>query len=140
MPRIWALVSLKNFSVERTRWAATWRIARELGPCSDNAAVREYHEMMHPALFELLARMAKDAERKQKPLVLFGESAADPVRVPFYLGVGYRSFSLAPVRLRGVGKVLARYSIEECRRIAARILEAPRALDVQKILVSLEVE
>lgn len=106
----------------------------------DNAAVREYHEMMHPALFELLARMAKDAERKQKPLVLFGESAADPVRVPFYLGVGYRSFSLAPVRLRGVGKVLARYSIEECRRIAARILEAPRALDVQKILVSLEVE
>jgi len=106
----------------------------------DNAAVRDYHEMMHPALFELLARMAKDAERKQKPLVLFGESAADPVRVPFYLGVGYRSFSLAPVRLRGVGKVLARYSIEECRRIAARILEAPRALDVQKILVGLEVE
>ncbi|MFN7587325.1 MAG: phosphoenolpyruvate--protein phosphotransferase [Planctomycetota bacterium] len=106
----------------------------------DNAAVREYHEMMHPALFELLARMAKDAERKQKPLVLFGESAADPVRVPFYLGVGYRSFSLAPVRLRGVTKVLARYSLEECRRIAARILEAPRALDVQKILVSLEVE
>jgi phosphotransferase system enzyme I (PtsI) len=106
----------------------------------DNSAVREYHEMMHPALFELLARMAKDAERRQKPLVLFGESAADPVRVPFYLGVGYRSFSLAPVRLRGVTKVLARYSLEECRRIAARILEAPRALDVQKILVGLEVE
>jgi phosphoenolpyruvate-protein kinase (PTS system EI component) len=82
--------------------------------------------------------MAKDAERKQKPLVLFGESAADPVRVPFYLGVGYRSFSLAPVRLRGVTKVLARYSLEECRRIAARILEAPRTLDVQKVLVNIE--
>lgn len=104
----------------------------------DNASVREYHEMVHPAVFEMLARMARDAERREKPLVLFGESAADPVRMPFYLGVGYRSFSIAPVRLRGVLKVLARYSIDECRRIAARILEAPRTLDVQKVLVNIE--
>lgn len=104
----------------------------------DNAAVREYHEMVHPAVFEMLARMSKDAERREKPLLLFGESAADPVRMPFYLGVGYRSFSIAPVRLRGVLKVLARYSLEECRRIAARILEAPRTLDVQKVLVNIE--
>jgi phosphoenolpyruvate-protein kinase (PTS system EI component) len=63
----------------------------------DNAAVREYHEMVHPAVFEMLARMAKDAERREKALVLFGESAADPVRFPFYLGTGYRAFSIAPV-------------------------------------------
>jgi phosphotransferase system enzyme I (PtsI) len=106
----------------------------------DNVAVREYHEMVHPAVFEMLARMARDAERREKQLVLFGESAADPVRMPFYLGVGYRSFSIAPVRLRGVLKVLARYSLDECRRIAARILEAPRTLDVQKVLVNIETE
>jgi phosphotransferase system enzyme I (PtsI) len=104
----------------------------------DNAGVREYHEMAHPAVFEMLARMAKDAERRDKPLVLFGESAADPLRVPFYLGVGFRSFSIAPVRLRGMLKVLRRYSLDECRRIAARILEAPRTLDVQKVLVNIE--
>lgn len=106
----------------------------------DNAEVREYHEMVHPAVFETLARMAKDGERRDRPLVLFGESAADPVRLPFYLGVGYRSFSIAPVRLRGVSRMLGRYSIEECRRIAARILEAPRTLDVQKVLVNLETD
>jgi phosphotransferase system enzyme I (PtsI) len=114
--------------------------AHMLAADRDNAAVREYHEMVHPAVFEMLARMCKDAERREKPLVLFGESAADPVRIPFYLGVGYRSFSIAPVRLRGVLKVLARYSVDECRRIAARILEAPRTLDVQKVLVNLEIE
>jgi phosphotransferase system enzyme I (PtsI) len=106
----------------------------------DNATVRSYHEMVHPAVFEILARMAKDAERREKRLVLFGESAADPTRMPFYLGVGYRSFSLAPVRLRGVLRVMARYSVDECRRIAARILEAPRTLDVQKVLVNLDVQ
>lgn len=106
----------------------------------DNSAVRAYHEMVHPAVFETLARMAKDADRRDKRLVLFGESAADPTRVPFYLGVGYRSFSIAPVRLRSVLKVMGRYSIDECRRIAARILEAPRTLDVQKVLVNLDVQ
>lgn len=104
----------------------------------DNATVREYHELVHPGVFEVVARLVADAEDKKKPITLFGESAADPMRVPFYLGVGYRSFSIAPVRLRGFAKILARYSLEECRRIAARILEAPRALDVQRILVNLD--
>jgi len=104
----------------------------------DNASVRDYYEMVHPAVFEILGRMAKEAGRKSKSIVLFGESAADPERVPFYIGVGFRSFSVAPVRLRRMLKVLARYSADECRRIAARMLEAPRTLDVQKVLVNLD--
>ena len=44
------------------------------------------------------------------------------------------------MRLRSVLKVLARYSGEECRKIAARVLEAPRALDVQKIFFNIEVD
>ncbi len=114
--------------------------AHLLGADRDNAGVREYYETVHPSVFEMLARMCKDADFRKKPLVLFGESAAEPVRVPFYVGVGYRHFSVAPVRLRGMLKVLARYSVDECRRIAARMLEAPRTLDVQKVLVNLEVE
>lgn len=106
----------------------------------DNTVVREYHELLHPALFELLARMARDAEKRGREVVLFGESAADPARLPFYLGVGYRSFSIAPVRLRGLLKVLRRYSADECRRIAARVLEAPRPVDVQKVFVGVETE
>lgn len=114
--------------------------AHLLGADRDNAGVRDYYETVHPSVFEMLARMCKDADFRKKPLVLFGESAAEPVRVPFYVGVGYRHFSVAPVRLHGMLKVLARYSADECRRIAARILEAPRTLDVQKVLVNLELE
>lgn len=104
----------------------------------DNAATREYLELVHPALFEVIARVGKEAQRREKELILFGESAAEPQRLPFYVGAGYRAFSIAPVRLRGLLKVLRRYSVEECRRIAARILEAPRSLDVQKVLVNIE--
>jgi phosphotransferase system enzyme I (PtsI) len=105
----------------------------------DNPAVRDYHSMAHPALFDLLHRMARDAEQAEKELVLFGEAAADPIRMPFYLGAGYRRFSIAPVRLRGLLSVFQRYSLDECQRIASRIMEAPRTLDVQKVLVDVDV-
>ncbi len=102
----------------------------------DNPRVRDYYQMMHPALFELLARMARDAAGAEKRVVLFGESAADPVRLPFYLGAGFLDYSVAPVRRRGMLKVLRRYSLEECQQIANQVLEAPRTIDVQRILVA----
>jgi phosphoenolpyruvate-protein kinase (PTS system EI component) len=96
--------------------------------------------MAHPAVFETLARIAKEADRHEREVILFGESAADPVRMPFYIGAGYRRFSIAPVRLRGILRVLRRYSADECRRVAARVLEAPRALDVERVFVKIEVD
>lgn len=103
----------------------------------DNSNVREYYEAVHPALFELLARMAKDAKKAKKALVLFGEEAAEPQRVPFYLGIGVTRFSVAPVRLNGMLSMLGRFTMPECKKITEKILNAPRALDVQRVLVRL---
>ena len=103
----------------------------------DNTGVREYFEAMHPALFELLARIARDAQRLDKRILLFGESAADPVRLPFYLGIGIRNYSIAPVRLNAMLKVLRRFSMDECKAVVERVLEAPRTLDVQRVLVGM---
>jgi phosphotransferase system enzyme I (PtsI) len=101
----------------------------------DSASVRDYYGMSHPAMFELLQRVAREAAEAEKPLVLFGEAAADPQRLPFYLGIGIRHFAVAPVHLHAMLEVLKRFTIEECERIAEELLEAPRALDVQRILL-----
>ena len=103
----------------------------------DNTTVRDYYETVHPALFELTARMTKDAIKADKKLVMFGEGAADPMRVPFFIGVGITDFSVAPVRLNGMLKVLHRFTVAECKKISEKILNAPRALDVQRVLVRL---
>lgn len=103
----------------------------------DNANVRDYYESVHPALFELVARMSNEAKKAEKTLVLFGEGAADPMRVPFYVGVGITHFSIAPVRLNGMLKTLSRFTVGECAKISDKILNAPRALDVQRVLVRL---
>ncbi len=81
--------------------------------------------------------MSKDVEKAGKKLILFGEGAADPMRVPFYVGVGIQDFSVAPARLNGMLQVLGRFSVTECRKISAKILNAPRSLDVQRVLVKL---
>lgn len=111
--------------------------AHLLGADRDSLAVRRYYEMVHPATFELLDRMAKNAIDAEKRLVVFGESAADPRWLPFFLGIGIRDVSVAPVRLKGVLKTLQRFTIDECRKIAESVLQAPRALDVERILVQL---
>ena len=103
----------------------------------DNTGVRNYYEAVHPAQFELLSRMAKEANKAKKRLVLFGEGAADTHRVPFYVGVGITNFAVAPVRLTSMLKVLRRFTVGECNKIADKILNAPRALDVQRVLVQL---
>lgn len=103
----------------------------------DNMHVQEYNQSMHPALFELLARMAKVAQKHDKELVLFGEGAADPVRLPFFYGIGIRSFAVAPSNLRTMVRSMQRFSAAECEKIARRVLNKPRALDVQRVLVPL---
>ncbi len=103
----------------------------------DTPGVRGYYEMVHPALFDLLNRMAREARSRRQRLVLFGEHAADPRLLPLFLGFGIRELSVAPVRMNGVLDVLRRYTIEECRGLAERVLAAPRALDVERILVQL---
>ncbi|MEM7199595.1 MAG: putative PEP-binding protein [Planctomycetota bacterium] len=104
----------------------------------DNFGVRDYYEMVHPALFELLNRMARECRESGQRLVLFGERAAESRLVPLYVGLGIRDFSVAPVRMGGLLKVLRRYTVDECRRIAEQVLQAPRALDVERALVQLD--
>jgi phosphoenolpyruvate-protein kinase (PTS system EI component) len=79
--------------------------------------------------------MNKDATKAGKKLVMFGEGAADPTRVPFFIGVGIRDFSVAPVRLNGMLNVLGRFTVAECQKISEKVLNAPRALDVQRVLL-----
>lgn len=102
----------------------------------DNPGVRDYYAMYHPAMFELLHRLAQDAAELEKPLTLFGELAAQPELMPFYLGVGIRSFAIAPAHAAGVLEQVHKLTVDECQRTAEQLLQAPRALDVQRILLT----
>ena len=76
------------------------------------------------------------SRRAGKPLGLFGESAADVVRLPFYLGVGYRTFSVSPVRVPTFRGVLASIQASRCRELANRVLSLTSAAEIRQVLVA----
>lgn len=104
----------------------------------DNLAVGDWYRGFHPALFHLLKKLAEDAAREETKIMLFGESATDPLRLPFHLGVGYRAFAVSPVRSPGLRQALRQWTLQEASEVAQRVLECRTSLDVQRCLLEAE--
>ncbi|MDP6424313.1 MAG: phosphoenolpyruvate-utilizing N-terminal domain-containing protein [Planctomycetota bacterium] len=102
----------------------------------DNLRVEGYYRVFHPALFRLVAQLAAEASAAGREIVLFGESVADPLRLPFWIGVGYRCLTISPVRARDVSDTLALWSVADARELAERVLTAETSLEVQRLLLA----
>jgi len=104
----------------------------------DNLDVANYYRAFHPALFKLLEQIVEDARSlgKAGELYLFGESAADPLRLPFYVGVGIRKFSVSPGRAAKIAETMSRWSLPETKELARSVLNAGTAPKVQKLLLA----
>jgi phosphoenolpyruvate-protein kinase (PTS system EI component) len=104
----------------------------------DNAAVGDYHRTFHPALFHALNDLHRQASAAGVEVTLFGEAAADPLRLPFYVGVGYKRLSVSPVRAPHVRAALSAWTEAAARDLAARVLAAEASLEVQRVLLESE--
>ncbi len=104
----------------------------------DNLHVSEYYRTFHPALFRLLDRLHRETRRFGKECRLFGEGAADPLRLPFFLGVGFRSFSVSPVRSPRIRKALRKWTAPAAESLSREVLAAPSSLEVQRLLLRAE--
>ena len=100
----------------------------------DSTAVRRWYRACHPALFRLLAQIAETARIACRPVGLFGEGAADVVRLPFYWGVGYRSFSISPYRVPAFRSALATLDTERCREVAEQVLTLSSGREIKALL------
>ncbi len=104
----------------------------------DNLHVAEYFRVFHPALFRMLAELVQSAGAAGRECRLFGEAAADPLRLPFYLGIGFRSFAVSPVRAPRVRKTLREWTSVAAEALAREVLAAPSSLEVQRLLLQAE--
>jgi phosphoenolpyruvate-protein kinase (PTS system EI component) len=93
------------------------------------------------ALFEnesdvagFLQRAARLVGGKLGELSVCGDSAADPLMIPFLLGVGIRSLSVAPAKLEEVRGRLGRLSVAEAQEAAGRMLAIRRIREMEVYL------
>ncbi|MCE2565328.1 phosphoenolpyruvate--protein phosphotransferase [Komagataeibacter sp. FNDCF1] len=94
------------------------------------------YDPLHPAVLRLV-RMAADAGlRQRRPVSLCGEMASDPQAVPLLVGLGVRSFSMHASAVPRVKRAIRAVGMDDCRRMAARALEAADGQEVGAMLAA----
>ncbi|BAK84197.1 phosphoenolpyruvate--protein phosphotransferase [Komagataeibacter medellinensis] len=105
---------------------------------ADRAAhdVAALYDPLHPAVLRLV-RMAADAGlRQRRPVSLCGEMASDPRCVPLLVGLGIRAFSMHASAVPRVKQAIRAVGMDDCRRMAARALEAADGQEVTAMLAA----
>ncbi len=99
-----------------------------------NAAVRRYYVPHHPAVLHGLAQVISAGLDAGIPVAVCGEMGRDPRYLPFFLGLGVRTFSLAPAEIPAVQAALADISAAEARHAAAALLACETIADIERLL------
>jgi phosphoenolpyruvate-protein kinase (PTS system EI component) len=99
-----------------------------------DARLAAHYEPAAPAVLRLLRRVAAAARRSRTPVSVCGEMAADPVMVGLLVGLGFRSFSVAPAALPVVKQALRAVDSRGAASLARRALDAPSADAVRAML------
>jgi len=98
---------------------------------SDVAAL---YDPLHPTVLQLIGQATDAALRLRRPISLCGEIAGNPLVVPLLMGMGLRSFSMNASAIPRVKQVVRGATLDECRRLARRVMEESDPAQVTALL------
>ena len=96
--------------------------------------VSNLYEPLHPAIVRTLRLVARAARRRDIPVSVCGEMAADPIVLTLLVGLGLTEFSMAPTAVPLAKQALRGLNATEAARMAARVLRAQTASEIEKLL------
>ncbi len=100
----------------------------------NNLLTTNIYSPAHPSILRLIRMIVASATRFKKPLLLCGESAADPVMIPLLLGLGIREFSVSARNIPIVKHVIRKWRILEACQLAEQALEYSCVDDLKEFL------
>jgi len=100
----------------------------------NNVLTSNIYSPAHPSILRLIRMIVASASRFKKPLLLCGESAADPVMIPLFLGLGIRDFSVASRNIPIVKHIIRKWRILDACQLAEQALEYSCADDLKRFL------
>jgi phosphotransferase system enzyme I (PtsI) len=87
-----------------------------------NERVSTLYSGADPAVISLLRSVIHDANKARIGTSICGEMASEPEFIMLLLGLGYRTFSLAPPMIPEIKKVIRSVAIESCNNLARKVL------------------
>lgn len=87
-----------------------------------NERVSQYYTASNPALLRSLRDVVRACNQAKVDCSICGEMAGQPLYTMFLLGIGLRSFSMAPANIPEIKKLIRLVSTNQAQRIARRAL------------------
>lgn len=87
-----------------------------------NERVSQYYSPSHPAVLRALRDVLRVSRRAEVDCSLCGEMAGQPLYAMFLIGIGLRTFSMAPANIPELKKLIRLVTIPQTERIARRAL------------------
>ena len=100
----------------------------------EDESVVPWYQPLHPGVLHLVRAAVDGAEVAGRELTICGEMAGEPRHAALLLGLGLRSFSVAPGEMLEVKDAIRRTALAEARDLARRALEAGSADEVEALL------
>jgi len=87
-----------------------------------NELVSTLYSTADPAVLRLIRTVIQDAHKTQIDLSVCGEVASEPEYIMLLLGMGVRTFSLAPPMIPEIKQIIRSVTIENCNKMARKVL------------------
>jgi phosphotransferase system enzyme I (PtsI) len=99
-----------------------------------NGRVAHLYRPHHPAVCRLIAMTVEAGLRAQKPVSVCGEMAGNPRYIALLIGLGVRTFSLAPARAAPVIDLMRRLTVPDCEKLAQEALASGDADETARLI------
>jgi phosphotransferase system enzyme I (PtsI) len=96
-----------------------------------NEHVSYLYEPLHPAVLRIIRRVVQSGHQAGIPVAICGEMAAEPTYALILLGLGLDEFSMNPVSIPKVKKVLRMSRFEETRSLVEQLFQFPTASEIE---------
>jgi phosphotransferase system, enzyme I, PtsP len=101
-----------------------------------NERVAAYYQPYHPSVLRSLHRIIQGAVQAGIDVTVCGEMGHEPEFIPFFIGVGLRTFSVDPHYLRSVQETIVDLSVSDASEYARALLAESTLEEIQKLLKS----
>ena len=88
----------------------------------EDPAMSPYYRALHPAVLRVIHGVVTAVGSAGKPLSICGEMAGTPLYTELLLGLGLRTFSVAPRQLGAIRHEIRRIDLREATALAERVL------------------
>ena len=96
-----------------------------------NEHVSYLYEPLHPAVLRIIRWVVRSGHEAGIPVAICGEMAAEPVYAVVLLGLGLDEFSMNPLSIPKVKKVLRMLNFEESRSLVDQLFQFPTASEIE---------